>query len=290
LVIIPLGADKVLLRSPDGGDVISILSEAPDFFNLFFSNPTRWNKEGCLHERGAWVRIYGVPLHAWNFEFFKLCIMDCGRLLRVDDSSLGKERLDYARVLASTSSLEILNLNTSVLIDGVLSKLNIIEEWGFSLCEDACLIDDDANSVEVNSNFEVQHDNAGDCGDVNDLIQKLSEAWDQDTDQKFSCRYKGVQGAVNGNKETEFIDSPTAECSPLIPMQPQAVQPSSAPTVPLVQPRTQPATERVPGVVTAPDVVSNSERAKGSNSLNFLNQVGRAVKRTSSCPQPGIVR
>jgi len=54
--------------------------------------------------------------------------MDCGRLLRVDDSTMCKERLNYARALVSTSTLEILNLNTSMLIDGVLSKLNIIEE------------------------------------------------------------------------------------------------------------------------------------------------------------------
>jgi len=69
-----------------------------------------------------------VPLHAWNYDFFKLCVMDCGRLLRVDDSTMCKERLNYARALVSTSTLEILNLNTSMLIDGVLSKLNIIEE------------------------------------------------------------------------------------------------------------------------------------------------------------------
>ena len=69
-----------------------------------------------------------MPLHAWNYDFFKLCVMDCGRLLRVDDSTMCKERLNYARALVSTSTLEILNLNTSMLIDGVLSKLNIIEE------------------------------------------------------------------------------------------------------------------------------------------------------------------
>jgi hypothetical protein len=40
---------------------------------------------------------YGVPLHAWNIEFFKLCVLDCGRLLRVDDMTLDRDRFDYAR-------------------------------------------------------------------------------------------------------------------------------------------------------------------------------------------------
>lgn len=49
-----MGADKVLLRSSDNREVSSIL---------------RWNREVVVRERGAWVRIYGVPLHAWNFNF-----------------------------------------------------------------------------------------------------------------------------------------------------------------------------------------------------------------------------
>jgi hypothetical protein len=70
LEIIPLGADKVLLRLEDGGDINSVLTEAAEFFNNFFSNPVRWKKEMVARERGAWVRIYGVPLHAWNLDFF----------------------------------------------------------------------------------------------------------------------------------------------------------------------------------------------------------------------------
>jgi hypothetical protein len=82
LDIIPLGADKVLVRTSDNEDVSHVLSKATDFFDHFFSQPVKWNKEVSIRERGAWVRIYGVPLHAWNLNFFKLCVFDCGRLLR----------------------------------------------------------------------------------------------------------------------------------------------------------------------------------------------------------------
>jgi len=68
--LIMLGADNVLLRSSVDREVSTILSEATDFFSNFFSMSVRWNKDIVIRERGVWVRIYGVPLHAWNSNFF----------------------------------------------------------------------------------------------------------------------------------------------------------------------------------------------------------------------------
>jgi len=33
-----------------------------------------------------------MPLDAWNIDFFKLCVYDFRRLLRVDDFTLDKKR------------------------------------------------------------------------------------------------------------------------------------------------------------------------------------------------------
>jgi hypothetical protein len=70
-----LGDDKALLRTSDDDDVSIILSEAAEFFNNFFSTPVKWNKETLVRERGAWVRIYRVPLHVWSIDFFFFLIM-----------------------------------------------------------------------------------------------------------------------------------------------------------------------------------------------------------------------
>jgi len=83
------------------------------------------------------VRIYGVPLHTWNINFFKLCVLDCGRLLRVDNFTLEKERYDCGRVLVATSYLEVINATTKIVVDDVVLDFKIIEEWGFALGEDA---------------------------------------------------------------------------------------------------------------------------------------------------------
>jgi len=64
------------------------------------------------------MRLYGIPLHAWNENSFKLCVMDCGSFLRTDDMSLDKGRFDYARVLISTPSIDIVSRVERLSIDG----------------------------------------------------------------------------------------------------------------------------------------------------------------------------
>lgn len=74
LVIIPLDADKVLLKCSGDSDVNSILTCAADFFKSFFTNVVGWNQDCVKFERGAWICLYGIPLQAWNENFFQLCV------------------------------------------------------------------------------------------------------------------------------------------------------------------------------------------------------------------------
>ena len=172
LDIIPLGADKVLVQSPEDEDVSVMFAEAPNFFGNFFSTPIKWNKQILVCERGTCVRRYGVPLNAWNINFLKLCVFDCGWFLKVDDSSLEKERFDYARVLLSTASLELIKIDATILVDGVLFELKIIEELGFSLGED---VRDGVNYGTA----EVREDDTA-REDVKALVHQLSEDWEEE--------------------------------------------------------------------------------------------------------------
>jgi hypothetical protein len=120
-----------------------VLDSAKDFFFLCFSHWTRCETAVIPFQRGAWVRIYGTPLHAWNDNFFKLCVMDSGRFLRSDNYTAEKERLDFARVLIATSAMAVIKKEEHLLVDGCLVDIQIIEEWGYDLGDDACLIEDD---------------------------------------------------------------------------------------------------------------------------------------------------
>ncbi|GAU51140.1 hypothetical protein TSUD_411890 [Trifolium subterraneum] len=122
LIIIPLGADKVFFRSMAGEDALEVVNNAKDFFSFIFSHWMRWDFRQQTYKRGAWVRLYGLPVHTWNVNFFKLCVFDCGTFLRVDSCSADKDRLDFARVLIATPELEIVNTVVNVLVDGTLVK------------------------------------------------------------------------------------------------------------------------------------------------------------------------
>lgn len=100
--IIPLGADKVFVHSLSDMDVSAVVSEAKPFFDMIFSNLTSWTKTVLPFQRGAWIRLYGILLHAWNENFFTLCVFECGRYLKADNCSLNRERFNYARVLIAT--------------------------------------------------------------------------------------------------------------------------------------------------------------------------------------------
>jgi hypothetical protein len=131
-----LGADKVFVRSMAGSDIVSLLERACEFFNLIFSHWERWKEKTMPFQRGAWVRLYGIPLHAWNEGFFKLRVFDCGRFLRADSYTAKRDRLDFARVLIATESLDVVKREEKLVMDD-----SVVE--GYALGDDACILLED---------------------------------------------------------------------------------------------------------------------------------------------------
>ena len=57
---------------------------------MLFSDLHQWSAGDVRYERGDWLRVYGTPVHAWNNNFFKLCVKDCGRFIHVDECTFDK--------------------------------------------------------------------------------------------------------------------------------------------------------------------------------------------------------
>ncbi|GAU51352.1 hypothetical protein TSUD_413000 [Trifolium subterraneum] len=55
LVLIPMGRDKVFVRSSKGDDAMSIVNSAKEFFKLMFSNWMRWDKKVLPYHRDMLV-------------------------------------------------------------------------------------------------------------------------------------------------------------------------------------------------------------------------------------------
>jgi len=132
LDVCPLGTDRVFLSSTSGKEVSSIIESAQDFFAMLFSNILRWD---CL-----------VFRYTLGMRIFSNSVLDCGRFLWTDNSTLDKFRFDYARVLIATSSLEVVNCVENIIIGGEIVEIKIVEEWGFNMGDDVCLFDTDDGS------------------------------------------------------------------------------------------------------------------------------------------------
>lgn len=86
---------------------------------------------------------------------------------------MDRERFDYARVLVSTSMLEILNIVDKVLVDGVLVEVKTIEECVFNLGEDACLFEEDDGSQSSHVDHEDIQGNLDVYNNVDTLVEKI---------------------------------------------------------------------------------------------------------------------
>lgn len=72
--------------------------------------------------------MYGIPCHAWNFEFFEMLAKMVGTHVCCDDNTLKPENMDIARFLVRTSRVEVLNEVIRVVIDGEPFTIKITKD------------------------------------------------------------------------------------------------------------------------------------------------------------------
>ncbi|PNX99301.1 hypothetical protein L195_g022566, partial [Trifolium pratense] len=210
VVLIPMGAEKVFVRSLAGDDAMAVVNNAKEFFQLIFSSWNRWDNFVQPYRRGAWVRLYGIPLQAWNANFFKLCVLDCGRFLRIDSCSADKDRLDYARVLIATTDLEFVNTVATVLVDGLQVEVKIVEERCYALGEDTCLLEDGSDSEMYQSDNDDGQEDPEVRRQIDIMVDKFAkgveEAGDMGPEENFQLSNK--RGVVEGRSEKEALVLP----------------------------------------------------------------------------------
>jgi hypothetical protein len=95
--------------------------------------------------------------------------------LRTDNCSLNRERFDFARVLISTPSLEVLNTSDQIIVDGVTLDIKIVEELGINLGDDVCLYEEDDKSESSSPDKEDFHDDFEMNNHVDILADKIAK-------------------------------------------------------------------------------------------------------------------
>jgi hypothetical protein len=110
--------------------------------------------------------------------------MDCGRFLRSDGYTAAKDRLDYARVLIATTAMAVIKKVENLMVDGSLVVVQIVEEWGYELGGDACLLEDDTVSKASPAADEVFRCDPEASDQVDMLIDQMAKAVSDETHAK----------------------------------------------------------------------------------------------------------
>ncbi|CAJ2635642.1 unnamed protein product [Trifolium pratense] len=79
-------------------------------------------------ERTVWLRIYGVPSHAWNVVFFAQLVKPWGSFINEEEGTLKKSTMDVARLMIRTSCQEIIDEFIDVKFNGDVYHLRVLED------------------------------------------------------------------------------------------------------------------------------------------------------------------
>jgi hypothetical protein len=141
----------------------------------FLDDCIPWSQEmSQVYERGAWIRCYGVPLIAWNSIFFAELVESQGRLLLIDECTVSKQRMGFARILIVTTSMKEINVSVKVRINNIETNISIIEDPGFDFAKDACLVEEEDDN---DSQFSLHTGMQDDDPFIEEFVQHLQEDW-----------------------------------------------------------------------------------------------------------------
>ncbi|KAG9453334.1 hypothetical protein H6P81_006238 [Aristolochia fimbriata] len=60
---------------------------------------TEWREKGQDQEHLVWAKVYGLPIELWRKEMYEALGKMVGQLIKVDEVTSRKQRIDYARLL-----------------------------------------------------------------------------------------------------------------------------------------------------------------------------------------------
>lgn len=83
-----MGANLFLIEEEIDGAVKSLIEEEKEWIGRWFLKIKPWSPEVVDNERLTWINCYGVPCHAWSFEFFDFITCSWGKFASLDDDTL----------------------------------------------------------------------------------------------------------------------------------------------------------------------------------------------------------
>lgn len=131
LIATPMGGNLVLLKTKDNSNVHALLAKTGECLGNVFSKLKPWEPEMVPRVTTGWLRVIGVPVHAWGEEFFHFISQLVGKLVHLDEDTSIKTRLDVGRVLVFVSSSEAINRTMKIKVNEFVFFVRMAEEVFF---------------------------------------------------------------------------------------------------------------------------------------------------------------
>lgn len=123
-----MGGNMVLLTAEVDEEIPALLKESESQLTNWFVDIREWNIDLVAKDRLAWVLISGIPPHAWTEDFFKSLIGKFGMLIRLDEPTRKRQRLDVGMVLIAAMSKDSITLVFRVKVNNGLFNIRLLEE------------------------------------------------------------------------------------------------------------------------------------------------------------------
>ncbi|GLT47288.1 hypothetical protein SLA2020_209950 [Shorea laevis] len=126
--IAPMGGNYVLIDDEDPEYIKELVDGNLQWVAAYFDRIKYWSPSDIAEERFVWVRIQGIPLHAWSEESLTTIGNHVGKLISIDEYTLSKECLDVARILVSTKTQLTINEEFILKVKNNRYRIALIEE------------------------------------------------------------------------------------------------------------------------------------------------------------------
>lgn len=74
------------------------------------------------------LKLFGIPCHVCNEEFFKFIVVPFGEFMHCDDVTTNQVRMVVARTLIRTRCFSLINETINVKIVGNMRRVRVVED------------------------------------------------------------------------------------------------------------------------------------------------------------------
>jgi hypothetical protein len=99
-----------------------------EWLGYYFFDIKPWSPVLVNVNREVWVKVFGIPLHAWGDNLFKLLGARFGEFVDYDEPTASRMRLDVARLKLSTPIRSRIETLVAVSVMGVIFEVWVMEE------------------------------------------------------------------------------------------------------------------------------------------------------------------